>query len=262
MIGGNVHEADDRRGAVAMSLIFRVFLVTFGLVWAAAAAEHAPILPGMGGGDPRTRVDVGQAPWRAVARLQVPGASRCTAVVVAPLLAVTAAHCLWSRRLGGWVPAGAVHVLAGYAAGAFSRHMVAAGYRIAPGYDPADPGGTRGADLALVTLAAPAGDVLALAAEAPSPGTAAVLGGYNQDRAEVIEADMHCAVTGIAGDRQGRRLLLHDCAATRGTSGGPLLVRGADGGLLLAGIQVGAREARAGGVAVPAAAVRRLLTQP
>ncbi len=132
---------------------------------AAAAPERSPLLPGMAGVDPRTRVDGGQAPWRAVARLQV-------------------------------------------------------------------------------------------------PGTAAVLGGYNQDHAEVIEADAHCAVTGLARDRQGGALLLHDCSATRGTSGGPLLLRGENGGLLLAGIQVGARKARAGGLAVPAETLRRLLTQP
>lgn len=242
-----------------------------GVVWviaclfcsaAALPSERSHPLPGVGGADPRTRVDGGQAPWRAVARLQVPGVSRCTAVVLAPRLAVTAAHCLWSRRLGGWVPAGMVHVLTGYAAGAFSHHMLAVSLRIAPGYDPADTGGTRGADLALVTLAAPAGDVLSLATGTFPPGTAAVLGGYNQDRAEVIEADPHCAVTGITQDRQGRALLLHDCSATRGTSGGPLLAHAEGGGLLLAGIQVGSRQAEAGGVAIPAEAVRRLLAQP
>ena len=225
----------------------------------AAAAPPSPALPGKGGADERTRVDAGQAPWRAVARLQVPGIARCTAVVVAPRLAVTAAHCLWSRRLGGWVPAGAVHVLAGYAAGTFSAHLLVAGYRVAPGYNPADTGATRGADLALVSLAAPAPDVLALAGETPRPGTAAVLGGYNQDRAEVIEADTRCAVTGTAHDPDGRTLLLHDCDATRGTSGGPLLIRDGAGHLVLAGVQVAARTTGAGGVAVPVALVRRLL---
>lgn len=226
---------------------------------AAAVPLQSTVLPGMGAADPRTRVDPMQAPWRAVARLQVPGVSRCTAVLLAPRLAVTAAHCLWSRRHPGWVPAGSVHVLTGYASGAFSRHLLATVYRVAPGYDPADPDGTRGADVALVTLAGPAGDALDLASAVPPPGAAAVLGGYNQDRAEVIEANSHCAVTGLVRDRQGRPLLAHDCSATRGTSGGPLLVRGEGGGLLLVGIQVGGWEAKAGGVAVPAEAVQRLL---
>ncbi len=225
----------------------------------AATPERSPVLPGMGGTDSRLRVDARQPPWRAVARLQVPGIDRCTAVMVAPRAAVTAAHCLWSRRLGGWVPAGAVHVLTGYAAGTFSAHLLVERYRIAPGYDPADSGATRGADLALLSLTGPAPDVLALAADTPRPGTAAVLGGYNQDRAEVIEADTHCAVTAVARDRGGRALLLHDCDATRGTSGGPLLIRDSGGRLVLGGVQVAGRIAGAGGVAVPVGLVRSLL---
>jgi protease YdgD len=225
----------------------------------AAAPGPPPGLPGKGEADPRLRVEASQPPWRAVARLQVPGIARCTAVMVSPRVAVTAAHCLWSRRLGGWVPAGAVHLLTGYAAGAFSAHLLAEGYRIAPGYDPAKPDATRGADLALVSLATPAADVLALAPESPRPGTAAVLGGYNQDHAEVIEADTHCAVTALARDGDGRTLLLHDCSATRGTSGGPLLIRDQDGHLVLAGVQVAGRATRAGGAAVPVDLVRRLL---
>jgi protease YdgD len=231
------------------------------LLLAGHALAATPALPGMGRADPRVRVDAHQPPWRAVARLQVPGIARCTAVLVAPRLAVTAAHCLWSRRLGHWVPAGSVHVLTGYAAGSFATHLVAESYRIAPGYDAADADAGRGADLALVTLAGPVADVLALAGATPRPGTPAVLGGYNQDRAEVIEADTNCAVTGTARDRHGGALLLHDCSATRGTSGGPLLVRDETGDLVLAGVQVAARTAGSGGAAVPVDVVRRLLAQ-
>jgi protease YdgD len=232
------------------------------LLAGAAVAAEPDRLPGVGEGNPRLRVEAGQPPWRAVARLQVPGIARCTAVVVAPLLAVTAAHCLWSARLRGWVPAGSVHLLPGYDRGAYTDHILAISYRVAPGYDPADTGGSRGADLAVVTLSRPAGSVLALADAPPAPGTPAVLGGFNQDRIEVIEADLRCAITGTALDGGGRTLLLHDCTATRGTSGGPLMVRGPAGELVLAGVQVAARLGQVGGAAVPVAALRRLLGQP
>lgn len=229
---------------------------------AAAVPERSPVLPGIGPADPRVRVDATRPPWRAVARLQVPGVSRCTAVIVAPELAVTAAHCLFSRATGHWLPAGSVHVLPGYAAGSFSAHLLAKSYRVASGYDPADPDGTRGADLALVSLSGPAADTVALAATPPLPGTAAVLGGYNQDRAEVIEADLHCTITAFAADRGGRALLLDNCSATRGTSGGPLLVSEPSGALALAGVQVAAPAGRTGGVAVPVSVLRRLLGRP
>jgi len=178
---------------------------------------------------------------------------------VAPALVVTAAHCLWSRAGGRWVPASSIHVLPGYAFGGFAAHLLASGYRIAPGYDPADPDGTRGVDLAVVSLATPSADVLPLARSPIAPGTAAVLGGYNQDRGEVIEADLHCAVTGVGADRRGHELLLHNCSATRGTSGGPLLVRDASGAPVLGGIQVGALVGRPGGAAVPVSVLQEVL---
>jgi protease YdgD len=227
--------------------------------FARALPDQSPDLPGLGAGDPRRRVESNQPPWRAVARLQVPGVSRCTATVVAPALAVTAAHCLWSRALGRWVPASSVHVLPAYAFGGFAAHLLASGYRIAAGYDPTDPEGTRGADLAVVSLSTRTSDVLPLARLPVAPGTAAVLGGYNQDRGEVIEADLNCRVTGVGTDRRGHKLLLHNCSATRGTSGGPLLVREASGTLVLGGIQVGALVGRPGGVAVPASVLQESL---
>ena len=64
-----------------------------------------------------------------------------------------------------------------------------------------------------------------------------MLGGYNQDRAEVIEADTACHVV-----TAGPALLVHDCAGTRGTSGGPVLMRGPDGVWRVAGMQVGALQ--------------------
>ena len=154
------------------------------------------------------------------------------------------------------MPAGSVHLLTGYSAGGFAAHILASGYLAAAGCDPADPDATLGADLALVTLAAPAEAVMQLADDAPAPGTAVAVGGYNQDRAEIIEADMHCRAIGEARDRGGRPLLVHDCSATRGTSGGPLLVAGK-----LGGIQVGGREGAAGGVAVPVETLRQMLAR-
>jgi protease YdgD len=259
-VGEVAHGAPGSRPAGRIAAVLAMALLACNA--AAATPQNSPRLPGIGNADPRQRADASQPPWRAVARLQVPGVSRCTAVLVAPTIAATAAHCLWSRAAQRWVPPSAVHLLIGYAAGAFSAHLLAAGYRVAPGYDPANPDGTRGTDFALVKLLQPGPAVLALAPQPPAPGAAAVLGGYNQDRNEIIEADFNCTIAGPGADRQGHSLLVHTCTATRGTSGGPLLVRGPAGHLALAGIEVGAPAGRAGGVAVPAAALKRLLDSP
>lgn len=212
-------------------------------------------LPGVGPDDARARVDGATPPWSSVARLQIAGVSRCTAVLVAPRVALTAAHCLWERRLGHFAPPGLVHVLWRYADGAFAAHTLAVRYRIAPGYDPSNAGGNRAADVAAVVLAEPLGrEPLPLAAAAPVAGTPAMLGGYNQDRAEILAADTACRIVGRSPD-----LLAHDCNGTRGTSGGPLLVRGRDGTWALAGLQVAALSGRAGGVAVAASVLQDVL---
>jgi len=200
-------------------------------------------------------------PWAALARLQVPGASRCTAFLVNPQTAVTAAHCLYSRRLGRFAPARLVHVLVGYDRGSYTRHAVAASFTTAAGYDPSAGPAAGVLDLAAVRLAQPVAAVdrtLSLV-DGPLPlGTPLMLGGYGQDRAEAILADAACAVQGYAGEGAAA-MLVHDCEGTRGTSGAPVLTRDAGGTWRVAGVQATGRIGGAGGTAVPAAAIRLLL---
>jgi protease YdgD len=218
------------------------------------------LLPGVGTADRRVAVDVRQAPWSGLARLQIPGVGRCTAVLVAPNVALTAAHCLYSRRLGHFVPPGSVHLLNGYADGDFAGHTVASLYRVAAGYDPAQPDRSFGVDAAMLVLAEPLLVApLTLVPEAPVRPQAAMLGGYSQDRSEIIMADTDCRITEVGLDRGGHALLRHACLATHGTSGAPLLVADGAGGWRVAGLEVGALVSGAGGVAVPATLLRTLL---
>jgi protease YdgD len=60
-------------------------------------------------------------------------------------------------------------------------------------------------------------------------------------------------------DRGGHTLLLHDCNGTHGTSGAPLLVRGADGSWQVAGLQELAMMNMGLGFAVPASTLAGLL---
>ena len=197
-------------------------------------------------------------PWAAVARLQVPGTSRCTAVLIGPQVAVTAAHCLYGRRLGRFVPASSINVLFAYDAGKFSQHRVAASYAVMPGYNPeAQFGG--GSDLALVRFARPVGGQVVPLAEDAGAGVQVMLGGYSQDRAEVVLADPACTTRGLSQGRDGRPMLVHDCSGTRGTSGGPVFSRLPDGTWALAGVQVVSNTYGVGGAAVPVSAVRALL---
>ena len=200
-------------------------------------------------------------PWAALMRLQVPGASRCTAFLIDPQTAVTASHCLYSRRLGHFVPAGSVHLLLGYDKGSFVRHSVAASYAVVPGYDPTVGPAADTPDIAVVRLPqpmAPASRTLLLMDGPLPPGTPLMLGGYGQDRVEAVLADDACMLQGYAGVGRAA-VLVHDCQGTRGTSGAPLLARDTGGAWRVAGVQSTGRKDGAGGTAIPASAIRLLL---
>jgi protease YdgD len=249
--------ATTNRRTWRLARVVAAFAWVFGAV---PALAQPSLLPGVGAHDPRVAVDVRQAPWSALARLQIPGVSRCTAVLLAPRIALTAAHCLYGKRLGHFMPPGSVHVLNGYAAGSYAGHSVAVSYRIVAGYDPAQPERTRGLDAAMLLLASALNaPPLALAPEPQVRPAAVRLGGYSQDRNEIIMADTDCRITGAGLDRGGHKLLRHDCVATRGASGAPLLLPGDGGGWRIAGLEVGAFIGQPGGVAVPAATLRTLL---
>lgn len=207
-----------------------------------AAAAPAP-LPGVGPRDGRRMVDADAPPWSSLARLQVPGMSRCTAVMVAPRIALTAGHCLWSGRLRRWVRPDMIYVLPGYDRGRYTGVARAQTYRIAPGTDVAEVILDRPLPVNILGF-----DWL------PPPGTPAMLGGYNQDRNEIIEADTGCHILSDNG-----LLLRHDCEGTHGTSGAPVLVRGPDGMWRIAGIQTAAFIGHRGGIAVAAASLRTWL---
>ena len=86
-----------------------------------------------------------------------------------------------------------------------------------------------------------------------------MLGGYGQDRAEVVLVDTACFSAGYADGETQWPVLVHTCAGTRGTSGAPVLARDRTGMWRVVGVQATGRVDGVGGTAVPAAAVRALL---
>ena len=181
-------------------------------------------------------------------RVQTELGGRCTGTLIAPDQVLTAAHCLVAPRTGKLVQPGSVHFLQGYAQGRFSSRSRATGLVLGQGYDPAGP--SRTADWAILTLATPIrGPVLPVIRAIPPPRTPLMLGGYQQDRPEVLLADTGCRLLGLVNG-----MLLHDCAGTRGSSGAPLLMRQGEGWAVL-GIASRSHRDLAMGEAVPASSL-------
>ncbi|MBP2292010.1 trypsin-like serine peptidase [Azospirillum rugosum] len=222
-----------------------------------SALAQSPALPGIGAQDRRAAVDTAEAPWRSLVKVQTNLGSRCTGVLVAPRRVATAAHCLLNRAQQ-ILPASSLHVLFGYDRGDYREHRTVASLTVGGPFDPGRRPEGIARDWAVLTLSgdAPAGvEPLPLVRVPPEPGTPLMLGGYSQDKAQIVTADTACAALGVAGTSRGT-LLIHDCNGTRGVSGAALLVRTADGqgAWGVAGIAVAAQtSASPRNIAVPAA---------
>jgi protease YdgD len=213
-----------------------------------------PLLPGIGVHDPRIRVDPDVVPWRAVGKLQAASMNfraLCTATLIGPSTVVTAAHCIYNRRVQRYFPPESLHFLIGYTGSRYAGHAVAIGVKIADGYDPGRPKETVGSDWALVFLDKSLGSpdrVVPILSEPLENGAKVVLGGYQKDHPLLLMADAQCRIVGRFVDSDGQLLLRHDCAATNGASGAPLLID-RDGRWQIAAIDVAAETGTAGGVA-------------
>ena len=217
-----------------------IITAAFLLATPLAGAAEPPLRPGIGTDDRRVAVDPTRPPWNAIAKVQSNIGTRCTGALIAPSTVLTAAHCLYNFRTRALLQAVSLHVLFGYARGAYRWHRYVARYEIGPGFDGRKPV-LQGSDWARLELAgAIPADVapLPLAADIPPPGSAVALPGYNPDRAQLLMTDLTCHVTGTVLNG-GAVFITHDCDATRGTSGGPLLVE-RNGSWAVVGINIAA----------------------
>jgi protease YdgD len=222
-------------------VVLAVFIFALGLATDVAADGVRPIaVPPQ---HSRVVIDADDRQWHAVGRLNRETGGFCTAVLIAPREALTAAHCLWDQRRRRWLEPETLHFVPGYRRGSYLGHARVDHYRLAEGIAIDERGHPESLldDWAVLELTL---DLSAGNGVEPMPladlderdrlaGQPIATGGYSRDRPHLPEKVAPCRALGIIEEG---RLLLHDCGSRAGSSGSPIVVE-RDGRYLIVGVQ-------------------------